>query len=92
MSRTPGTWKVRHNYHYDAKFSTVYTGKMSRTFAVSGGDFVATRIKPDDARLISAAPDLLEALENIENDDGSIPSTIWDMRNAAIAKAKGKKQ
>jgi len=33
--------------------------------------------------------DLLEALENIENDDGRIPSTIWAMRNSAIAKARG---
>jgi hypothetical protein len=36
--------------------------------------------------------DLLEALENIENDDGSIPKAIWDMRNAVIAKAKGEDQ
>ena len=43
-----------------------------------------------DARLLSAAPDLLEALENIENDDGRIPETIWAMRNAAIAKARGR--
>ena len=42
-----------------------------------------------DAKLISAAPDLLEALVNIENDDGRIPETIWAMRNAAIAKARG---
>ena len=33
--------------------------------------------------------DLLAALESIENDDGRIPQAIWDMRNAAIAKARG---
>ena len=42
-----------------------------------------------DANLIAAAPDMLEALENIENDDGSIPAGIWDLAEKAIAKAKG---
>jgi hypothetical protein len=42
-----------------------------------------------NARLIAAAPDLLEALENLENDDNSIPSHAWDMVQSAIAKAKG---
>lgn len=42
-----------------------------------------------NAALIAAAPDLLEALQNIENDDGNIPGTIWDMRNNAIARATG---
>ena len=40
-----------------------------------------------NAVLISAAPDLLEALISIENDDNSIPKAIWDLRNAAIKKA-----
>ena len=42
-----------------------------------------------DARLISASPDLYEALESIENDDGRIPMEIWNMRNLALAKARG---
>ena len=42
-----------------------------------------------NARLIAAAPELLEALKSIENDDGRIPKAIWDLRNAAIAKAEG---
>jgi hypothetical protein len=43
-----------------------------------------------NARLISSAPDLLEALLNLENDDGSIPSHAWQIVQAAIAKATGK--
>jgi hypothetical protein len=43
-----------------------------------------------DADLIAAAPDMLEFLERLEIDDGNIPDAIWQMRNAAIAKAKGK--
>jgi hypothetical protein len=42
-----------------------------------------------NAKLIAAAPLLLEALQNIENDDGSIPATIWKLRNDAINKALG---
>ena len=42
-----------------------------------------------NAKLISAAPDLLEALINIENDDNRIPATIWEMRNKALNKALG---
>lgn len=42
-----------------------------------------------NARLISAAPDMLEALENLENDNGSIPDHAWNMVQAAIAKARG---
>jgi hypothetical protein len=43
-----------------------------------------------NARLISSAPDLLEALLNLENNDGSIPSHAWKIVQAAIAKATGK--
>lgn len=42
-----------------------------------------------NAALISAAPNMYETLASIENDDGSIPKAIWDMRNAALAKARG---
>ena len=44
---------------------------------------------PYNAQLISAAPDLFEALINIENDDNRIPATIWEMRNKALNKALG---
>ena len=42
-----------------------------------------------NAQLISASPDLFEALLNIENDDNRIPATIWEMRNKALNKALG---
>ena len=42
-----------------------------------------------NAKLITAAPDLLEALMSIENDNNTIPKNIWDMRNEAIKKAIG---
>ena len=42
-----------------------------------------------DANLIAAAPDMYEALENFENDDGIIPEHVWKMVKAALAKARG---
>lgn len=42
-----------------------------------------------DANLIAAAPDLYEALDNLENDDGSIPDHAWKLVQAALAKARG---
>lgn len=43
-----------------------------------------------NARLIAAAPDMLEALQNIENDDKHMPESAWILIQSAIAKAKGK--
>ena len=43
-----------------------------------------------NTRLAAAAPDMYEALRSIENDDGSIPNTIWEMAQKALAKAEGK--
>ena len=38
-------------------------------------------------KLYAAAPEILEALLSIENDNNSIPKSIWEMRNKAINKA-----
>ncbi len=40
-----------------------------------------------NARLIAASPDMLAALQNIENDDEHMPASAWAMIQAAIAKA-----
>lgn len=53
---------------------------------------IATLRGPDreaNAQLIAAAPDMLEALKNIENDDKHMPETAWNLIQAAIAKAQG---
>lgn len=42
-----------------------------------------------NAKLIAAAPDLYEALANLENDAGQIPEHAWNMVQAALAKARG---
>lgn len=42
-----------------------------------------------DANLVAAAPDMLEALQSLENDDGHIPESVWNAVKKAIAKARG---
>lgn len=39
------------------------------------------------AQQVEAAPDMLDALQNLENDDNSIPEHAWKLVKDAIAKA-----
>lgn len=75
---TPGAWRASP----DPLVSCVVTGEGTDVTVVA-------ECGERDVQLLAAAPELLEALENIENDDGHIPQAIWDMRNAALAKARG---
>lgn len=53
-----------------------------------GGALIAESIwRKKDVALISAAPDMLEALQNLENDDNSIPAHAWKLVKDAIKKA-----
>lgn len=46
------------------------------------------RLKTEVELLEKENAALREVVENIENDDGRIPKTIWDMRNKALEKIK----
>ena len=78
---TPGPWL----------FSSYKSG--TSVIVIDGKEFgVATVNYPNrdaNAHLIAAAPDLYEALDNLENDDGSIPDHAWKLVQAALAKARG---
>lgn len=57
-----------------------------------GGALICESVwRKKDVALISAAPDMLEALQNLENDDNHIPKPIWDMVQNSIKKAMGGK-
>jgi hypothetical protein len=73
-NHTPGPWKVEGG--------EIQFGSIGECVV----DYVYTKA---DAHLIAAAPDMLEALENLENDDGHQNKTAWRLVQAAIAKAKG---
>jgi hypothetical protein len=95
---TPGPWnriKGDRNVYSAA-------GTVCKTPAILGGGYAATNWEAN-ARLIAAAPNLLEALEyampyleacvpnprNGQNADGSIDVNCVDRARAAIARAKG---
>lgn len=53
-----------------------------------GGALICESVwRQKDIALISAAPDMLEALQNLENDDSAIPEHAWKMVQDAITKA-----
>jgi hypothetical protein len=71
---------------------------LSNEAARRAGNYVATpehkaeveRIEAANARLIAAAPDMLEALLNLENDGGAnMPPSAWKLVQDAIQKATG---
>lgn len=57
----------------------------------NSGYFASEDEAEANARLFVAAPDLYEALANLENDAGQIPEHAWKMVQAALKKARGEK-
>jgi hypothetical protein len=42
-------------------------------------------------KAVNMHDELVEFIENLENDDGSIPAKIWEWRNSILQKAKAAK-
>lgn len=84
MSHTPGPWEIttRLTFGWDVKVK-------DRDWLICGLCFEDDDDKKADALLIAAAPDLLEALETLIQDqrDASLP--VLAKARAAIAKARG---
>jgi hypothetical protein len=85
MSYTPGPWKHRPSM-YGRQYRYVQIGKDA--------DYTTGNVNAADARLISAAPDLYEALQEIVDatDTGweHLDATFTRAR-AALKKARGEK-
>ena len=92
---TPGPWTTEYENTHGAVNYSIHppTAKKIEDGIARGRVYtrpLAYSIKEEaNARLIAAAPDLLEACENIENDGGQVPEHVWKMIQAAIAKATG---
>ena len=87
---TPGPW------HFDAVFSLLLFGRKNigpwDDESIWPADDSMNMPDEDDAHLITAAPDLLEALENllkVHEGEGGTQHHAGDIARAAIAKAKG---
>jgi len=97
MKHTPGPWELKSDpAHYDT-LSSIEGGGMknrprcNRELMAEVGGFADVKTQESNARLISAAPDLLEALELIvaTHQDGGWPTASIVVAQAAINKAKG---
>lgn len=92
MSRhTPGPWRVWMKPAGRGTVPFVQAEGDSEAIAQVFGGERSSEAREANANLIAAAPELLEALKNIENDDGHVPAPIWDLVCIAIAKAEGAK-
>jgi len=96
---TEGPWYVHKSEGCGGKVATTSWG-----FVIHGVDFCIAGNAEADAHLISAAPELLEALEEllsigsvfisaIEANDPSVDFENWETKaRAAIARARGEAQ
>ena len=88
MSHTPGPWNLYPNSASDWVVRKMFTdGQESHEIA-------RCKSGVDNARLIAAAPDLLDALETIvstERDRHGYHPAWTDQARAAIAKARGER-
>lgn len=97
---TPGPWNVTK--HEDCDAAIITAGHESLAFVyIDDNDKPATEINKADARLIAAAPELLEALEQLmplfreycrQEKDLSLTAkcgNAYEVAHSVITKAKG---
>jgi len=97
MKHTPGQWKIvgLHRGFVDGHEANLYSVEVD---AVAGGGCALVRTE-DDAHLVSAAPELLAALEKLIDEKNGGIDDYWKTLPegkaiisevcAALAKAKG---
>lgn len=94
---TPGPWTVNPHFNHGAEvrsLASVAWCSVASTHGASSSQSIDAAEARANARLIAAAPDLLEALEEAIRDhddfeDGRLSGNTVATMYAAIAKAKG---
>ena len=76
---TPGPWNIGKSYTDEIAIRERQGGCVAVACAMPEEE--------SNARLIAAAPELLEALQQILDADGDLNAIDFDMARAAIAKA-----
>lgn len=88
---TPGPWEVEDNgYFYDINAGRATVGNVCSSMSWFDNDEHRGPVATANARLIAAAPELLEALQDAlhaYDKHGEYPE--WDFARAAINKATG---
>ena len=98
MNHTPGLWRVYNNPKADScEFAKIGVGAELTDIAFCDLPGISSDEAMENARLIAAAPELLEALETLMQfapnhftEDDQYVRGVWRDAAAAIAKAKGK--
>ena len=91
---TPGPWRINGNnmFRWIVADSEVFTHSDDVNRSAYGGNMVCESVHEANARLIAAAPELLEALKELmvaADRVSAEPVTRLGKARAAIAKAEG---
>ncbi len=92
---TPGPWSVdpsRSTISSEAVTDLAILNMGSLRYSWGGSDFLTEAHREANARLISAAPDLLEALKAVLAEARGVNKAVTDAARAAIAKATGESE
>ena len=93
FKHTPGPWKVDPNYPHDIQTESGVIEIATTSIALSGGLPAKYEDRKANARLIAAAPELLEALQDaVEYLKNYLPDEMIAPHLAAITKATGKQK
>jgi hypothetical protein len=96
MTHTPGPWRISKDK--SNKHIKIIDNDLYRELANTSGNWFDDDTEQSNARLIAAAPELLEALEmlvnyfvgiGLEDDEDGDPNPEIVKARSAIAKAKG---
>lgn len=92
---TQGPWKVGKERNPMGEVRIVPANNENFTIALTREDYIGSEMRDANARLIAAAPDLLEALHHAINMLGNQYSGEgrekgWKSIEAAISKAEGR--
>ena len=86
---TKGSWyhdtELENVNQYSVKVNVISSDSDENMVDIFGDDEEAKA----NVNLIATAPELLECLMELENDNGSIPKIIWDKIQKTIDKALG---
>jgi hypothetical protein len=92
MSHTPGPWKIDKSQIASSGWAKILTPNadgLEPDLPVSIGKIYASENFKQDAELVAAAPDLLEALVYARANGGGFSPTGRRIIDAAIQKAQG---